>query len=49
MCVDPDGHAEGPGQSEVGQLDDALVVYEQVLGLQVAVKNPPTVAEQDTL
>ena len=47
--VDTDGHAEGPRQAKVGQLDHTLVVDEQVLGLQVAVQHPPAVAEVDAL
>ena len=47
--VDADGHTESPRQAEVGQLDHALVVDEQVLWLQVAVQHPPAVAELDAL
>ena len=37
--VDSDWDPESPGQAEVGDLDRALTVDEQVLRLQVAVKN----------
>jgi len=47
--VVPEGHGECPGQPEVGQLDDAVVVEEQVLGLQVAVENPAGVAVGDAV
>ena len=49
MCVDPHWDPEGPSQPKVGQFDDALVVDEQVLGLQVSVQNPSAVTEQDPL
>ena len=35
--VNPDRHPEGARQTEVGDLDDAVAVDQQVLGLQVAV------------
>ena len=37
--VDADGNSESPGQAEVGDLDGALAIDQQVLRLQVAVKN----------
>jgi hypothetical protein len=49
MGIHPDRDADGPGQAEVGDLDGAALVDEQVLRLQVAVENAPLVAEQDAL
>ncbi len=40
------GHTLGTGQSEVGQLQLALVVDEQVLRLQVSVQDSARVAER---
>ena len=37
--VDADGNSESPGQAEVGDLDGALAIDQQVLRLQVSVKN----------
>ena len=39
VCVNPYGDAEGPGQPEVGNLDGAVLVDQQVLGLQVPAKD----------
>lgn len=49
MGVHPDRNAKRPGQAEVRQLDHALIVYEEVLRLQVPVENPATVAEVNPL
>lgn len=49
MGVDPDGNTEGPGQAKVCQFDDALVINQKVLGLQVAVEDPPSVTEVNAL
>ncbi|KAG7218473.1 hypothetical protein INR49_009350 [Caranx melampygus] len=42
-------YAEGSRQAEVGELDLPLGVDEQVLWLQVSVKNPVRMAEGETL
>ena len=42
-----DGHGEGAGEAEVGQLDPTLGVHEQVLGLEVAVEDAVGVAVGD--
>lgn len=47
MGIYPDWHPESPGQPKVCQLDHSLVVNQQVLGFQVSVEDPSTVAEQD--
>ena len=49
VSVDPDWNAKCPGEAEVGYFDDALLVDEKVLWLQVAVQYPALVAEQDAL
>lgn len=49
MGIYPDWHPEGPGQPKVCQLDHSLVVNQQVLGFQVSVEDPSTVAKQDAL
>lgn len=49
MCVCADRHPEGPRQTKVSQLDLSLSVDEQVLGLQVPMKNPVRVAEGQAL
>lgn len=45
MGVDPDWNTEGSCQAKVCQLNDALVVDEEVLGLEVPVQDAPTVTE----
>lgn len=45
MGVDPDWNTKGSCQTKIGQLDDALVVDEEVLGLEVSVQDAPTVTE----
>ena len=35
VCVDPHRDAESPGQTKVGDLDGAVLIDQQVLGLQV--------------
>ena len=49
MCVSTDRDAKGSSQSEVGDLDGPLVVYEQVLRLKVAVDDPAHVHEHNAL
>ena len=49
MSVDPDRDSESAGQTEVSDLDAAILVDQEVLGLHVAVQNSPLVAEQDAL
>ena len=44
MGVGPDGDPEGPGQPEVGELDEPGGVDQQVLGLEVPVEHPVLVA-----
>lgn len=44
-----DGHSEGPGQSEIGDLDGPLAVDQQVLGLKVTVDNSAGVTVVDTI
>lgn len=41
-------HTEGSGQTEISQLEVALLVNKQVLGLQVAVEDAVGVAVADT-
>lgn len=45
MGVDPDWNTKGSCQAKISQLDDALVVDEEVLGLEVSVQDAPTVTE----
>ena len=47
MGVRPNRDAECPGEAEVGKLDVAVLVDEQVLRLQIAVEDPVRVAELD--
>lgn len=49
MCVCADGHPEGSCQAKVSELDLPLGVDEEVLGLQVSMKNPVRVAEGQAL
>lgn len=49
MRVRPQGNAESPGESEVGELEVAVLVNEQVLGLEIAVQNAVGVEVVDTL
>lgn len=49
MCVCADGHPEGSRQAKVSELDLPLGVDEEVLGLQVSMKNPVRVAEGQAL
>ena len=49
MRVDADGNAERAREPEVGELDDAVAVDEQVLRLEVAVQHAPLVAEENRL
>lgn len=49
VCVDSDWDPKGTGQAEICQLNYTFIVNEQVLGLQVSMQNPPTVAEQNPL
>ena len=45
--VGADGEGEGAGEAEVGELDGAAVVDEQVLRLEVAVEDAVRVAVRD--
>lgn len=45
MSVDPDRDPKGSSQAKVCQFDDALVVNEEVLGLEISVKHTTTVTE----
>ena len=49
VSVCADWNAKGAGQSKVGQLDEAIMVDEQVLGLKIAVKDAASVAEVNAL
>ena len=49
MGVDADGDTEGSRQSEVGDFDGAGLVDEEVLWLQISVKDTSLVTEQDGL
>lgn len=49
MCVGANGNPKGSSQAKVCQLDLALGVDEEVLGLQVPVKDPVRVAEGQAL
>lgn len=49
MGVGSQRHAKRAGETEIGQLQVALLVNEQVLGLQVAVQNAVGVAVLDAL
>lgn len=44
MSERPDGWHKGPGQAKVGNLEAAVPGHEDVLGLKVAVHNPPNMA-----
>lgn len=46
-AADADGVAVAPREPEVGDLDRAAVVHEQVARLQVAVQDPAFVAVRD--
>lgn len=45
MRVDPDRNPKGSCQAKICQFNDALVVNEEVLGLEVPVKDTTTVTE----
>ena len=47
--VHADGDPECAGQTEVGDLDAAVLVNKEILGLHVSVENSPLVTEQDAL
>lgn len=49
MCVGANGNPKGSCQAKVRELDIALGIDEEVLGLQVPVKNPVRVAEGQAL
>lgn len=49
MCVSADRHPEGSRQAKVSKLDLPLGVDEEVLGLQVSMKNSVGVAEGQAL
>lgn len=49
MSVNPHRNTKGPGQPKVSQLDFALGIDEQVLGLEVTMQHPVGVAEGQTL
>lgn len=49
MCVCADRHPEGSCQAKVSELDLSLGVDEEVLWLQVSMKNPVRVAEGQAL
>ena len=49
MRVHADGDPECAGQAEVGDLDAAVLVNKEILGLHVSVENSPLVTEQDAL
>ena len=43
------GDVEGACESEIGELDDALPIDEQILRLQITVVNAPRVAKMQRL
>lgn len=45
MCINTNGNPEGTSQPKVSQFDNAFVVYQQVLRLQVSMKNSSAVAK----
>lgn len=45
MGVDPHRDSKGSSQAKICQFDDTLVVNEEVLGLEVPVKDTTTVTE----
>ncbi len=49
MGVNSDRNSEGTSQAEVGDLDCAAFVDQQVLRLQIAMENATLVTEQDPL
>ena len=49
MGVGAEGDTKGSGETEVGELEVAFLVDEQVLGLQVAVEHAVLVAEGNAL
>ena len=49
VSVHTDRDTEGPGQTEVSNLDAAVLVNQEILGLHVSVENSPLVTEQDAL
>ena len=48
MGVGSEGDTKGPGQAEVGQLEVALAIDKEVLGLEVAMEDAVAVAVADT-
>ena len=49
VSVHTDRDTKGPGQTKVGDLDAAVLVNQEILGLHVSVENSPLVTEQDVL
>lgn len=49
MGVCAQGHAKGAGETEIGQLEVAVLVDQQVLGLQIAMENTVGVTVLDAL
>lgn len=49
VSVHSDRDPESSGQTEVGDLDAAVLVNQKILGLHVSVENSPLVTEQDAL
>ena len=49
MGVNSDWNSEGSSQSEVGDLDGAAFVDEQILRLQISMENSALVTEEDAL
>ena len=49
MSVHTDRDTEGSGQTEVSDLDAAVLVNQEILGLHVSVEDSPLMTEQDAL
>ena len=49
MSVRAHWDAEGASETEIGEFKGAVAIDEEVLGLQVAVENAATMAEEETL
>ena len=49
MCVCPQRYPKSPSQTKIGQLEVAILVDQQILGLQVAMEDPVGMAVSDTL
>ena len=49
VSVHTDRDTEGPGQTEISNLDASVLVNQEILGLHVSVENSPLVTEQDAL